>query len=96
MSAASSSGGQTASSLPLMLRQHLRAFRMDWTASPVVELGEGDDGSSVGEERRCTVTCRRLADRVVPAVTAASGEELWRAMEDRVRLGLEDDVDILY
>lgn len=33
--AASRAGGQTASSLPFMIRQHLRPETMVWTASPV-------------------------------------------------------------
>ena len=92
MSAASSSGGQTASSLPLMLRQHLRAFRMDWTASSVELLAVEVEASPAGDERRWTETCRSPEDRVTGRDLSTPNGELERAVDDRVlRLVLEEE-----
>lgn len=52
MRAASRCGGQTASSLPLRLLQHLREFRMDLTAASVPVPGVSLSSSLDGEAER--------------------------------------------
>lgn len=52
MRAASRCGGQTGSSLPFRLRQHLRELRIDLTAASVVADAGEEPAVSAGEEER--------------------------------------------
>ena len=69
---------------------------MDWTASSVELFAVEVEASPAGDERRWTVTCRSLEDRVAGLVLSTPNGELERAVEDRVlRLVLEDEEDIV-